>query len=223
MEYLMNHEEAEFQARVIGLCAGRDLWPVVVNPERFSQRTADNKGYPDLMIIGPGGVLFRELKTEAGMRPGAGLRPDQTTWRYRLTAAGQDWAIWTPKDLATGLIESELHDLETPDDCTDVWALSQARARGGGQSQSPAKSVKLTAQIARFAGRARRGPLIRRLGSGIGVTAPSVTGVVGIRGYRVTGLQDNGEGGQWASQQMSASLGRRAPCSNALGAVTAGR
>jgi hypothetical protein len=146
----MNHDEAVFQAEVIGQCAGRELWVIVVNSERFSQRTADNRGFTDLMIVGPGGVIFRELKTEAGMRPGARLRPDQTTWRYRLTAAGQDWAIWTPKDRASGLIESELCALETPDEDTDEWALSQVRIR----SASSVKSVKLTAQIGRFAARA---------------------------------------------------------------------
>lgn len=125
----MKHTEAEFQALVIELCTGRDLWPVVVNSERFSQRTAANQGFPDLQIIGPGGILFRELKTEAGMQPGKGLRPEQTTWRYRLTAAGQDWAIWTPKDLDSGLIESELSDVETPDEYSNAWAMAQVRAR----------------------------------------------------------------------------------------------
>jgi hypothetical protein len=112
-EQPMKHDEAEFQGAVIELCASRDLHPVVVNPERFSQRVADNKGFPDLTIYGPGGVLYRELKTEAGMQPGNGLRPDQTTWKYRLMALGMDWAIWTPKDLASGLIESELSSIET--------------------------------------------------------------------------------------------------------------
>lgn len=111
----MSMTEAEFQAQVIELCAGRKLWPVVVNPERFSQRTAANRGFPDLMIIGPGGVLYRELKSAAGMDPGRGLRPDQTTWKYRLLAAGLDWAIWMPRDLAIGRIESELHSIETSD------------------------------------------------------------------------------------------------------------
>jgi len=63
-------------------------------------------GFPDLVLVGPGGVAYRELKTDRGT-----LSPEQTTWKWALLAAGQDWAIWRPSDLASGLIRAELDGL----------------------------------------------------------------------------------------------------------------
>jgi hypothetical protein len=117
--------EMKFQNQVIALTHGRNLWAVQTNPAHFNHRVAANKGFPDLMIVGPGGVKFRELKTMNGMGPGGGLGPDQITWRDRLKAAGQDWDIWTPADLGSGRIERELASIETPDEYSDDWALVQ--------------------------------------------------------------------------------------------------
>lgn len=114
--------ELAFQAQVIALCDGRDLWPVMVNPARFAQRVACNRGFPDLLILGPGGVLFRELKMTT--MPGRGLSPIQVTWRDRVKASGQDWGIWTPRDLRDGCIERELAAIETPGEHSDRWALA---------------------------------------------------------------------------------------------------
>lgn len=115
--------EMIFQNQVIALTHGRNLRPVVLNPARFNQRIAGNKGFPDLMVVGPGGVLFRELKTTDGMF--RGLRPDQVTWRDWLQAAGQDWKIWSPLDLNSGLIEHELAIIEVANEHSNEWALAQ--------------------------------------------------------------------------------------------------
>ncbi len=56
-----------------------------------SRRSAP--GYPDLTVVGPRGVLFRELKSDRGR-----LTPEQRTWLDRLTAAGADAAVWRPAD-----------------------------------------------------------------------------------------------------------------------------
>lgn len=64
------------------------------------------KGYPDLTIVGRGGVLFAELKTESGHRS-----PMQTVWHYRLIAAGQRSVLWRPGDLESGRVESILRSL----------------------------------------------------------------------------------------------------------------
>ena len=61
------------------------------------------KGYPDWTICGPGGLIFREAKSEDGRRSRA-----QIAWGRALTAAGHDYAIWRPADWESGRIDAEL-------------------------------------------------------------------------------------------------------------------
>lgn len=68
----------------------------------------DGKGYPDLTLVGPGGVLFRELKSAKGT-----CSPEQGTWLASLIAAGVDAAVWRPDDLKSGRIERELRAIRT--------------------------------------------------------------------------------------------------------------
>jgi VRR-NUC domain. len=68
----------------------------------------DGKGFPDLVIAGPGGLLFRELKTEKGR-----LTPDQQAWQAVLASAGADVAVWRPRDWPD-LIRRELEKLRIP-------------------------------------------------------------------------------------------------------------
>lgn len=60
----------------------------------YNSRLCIGDGYPDLILIGKHSILFTELKTEGG-----NLTSSQTTWRYRITAAGGKWVIWRPSDL----------------------------------------------------------------------------------------------------------------------------
>ena len=60
-------------------------------------------GFPDLVIAGIGGVLWRECKTQAG-----GTSPTQRRWGYILQASRQDWAVWRPRDLLDGTIARQL-------------------------------------------------------------------------------------------------------------------
>lgn len=69
----------------------------------------DGKGFPDLVIVGPGGVLFRELKSDIGR-----LSPEQKMWMYKLNEAGADFGRWRPADLHSGRIERELRALRNP-------------------------------------------------------------------------------------------------------------
>ena len=61
------------------------------------------RGWPDLVILGPCGALFRELKTMRGT-----LTVDQRKVGARLTGAGMDWAVWQPRELFNGTIARQL-------------------------------------------------------------------------------------------------------------------
>lgn len=64
------------------------------------------EGFPDWTITGPGGLIFRELKTEAGK-----VTPAQQEWLDALAAAGADAGVWRPLHLLDGTIARELADL----------------------------------------------------------------------------------------------------------------
>lgn len=95
--------EAQFQAAVVDLAKllGLDVFHV-----RNSRGMAP--GWPDLVIVGTH-VLYRELKTEAGV-----LTPEQRRIGSRLTRAGADWAVWRPRDLRSGVVERQLRQLVPP-------------------------------------------------------------------------------------------------------------
>lgn len=64
------------------------------------------RGFPDLVIVGVRGVLFRELKDEK-------KKPTihQQQWIQALQAAGADAGLWRPSDLHNGRITSELRSI----------------------------------------------------------------------------------------------------------------
>jgi hypothetical protein len=69
----------------------------------------DGKGWPDLVVVGPGGSLLRELKAE-GKYP----TPEQRAWLGWLAAAGQDAGVWRPRDWYSGRIDQELRAISRP-------------------------------------------------------------------------------------------------------------
>lgn len=71
--------------------------------------SGDGKGWPDLTIVGPGGVLFRELKSATGS-----TKPEQRQWIAWLAEAGQDAAVWKPRDWFSGRIVAELEAIRRP-------------------------------------------------------------------------------------------------------------
>jgi hypothetical protein len=93
----VNH--AEFQGEIVGLVL-REL-PGVHCHYCYSRRS--QPGFPDLVIIGSRGVLWRELKV-----PPDTLRSGQVKLGYRLQASGQDWGVWIPADLRSRLIYREI-------------------------------------------------------------------------------------------------------------------
>jgi hypothetical protein len=70
-------------------------------------RKCSGTGLPDLIICGTRRVIWRELKSSPVDQPTSG----QTLWMYFLRAAGQDIKIWTPADLDSGSIETEIASL----------------------------------------------------------------------------------------------------------------
>ena len=61
------------------------------------------EGFPDWVICGHGGVLYRELKRE-----GKDPTPKQQRWLDWLQAAGQDAGVWRPADQVSGRIAREI-------------------------------------------------------------------------------------------------------------------
>lgn len=97
--------EAQWQTRVTDLCNWLGLlW-------FHDQDSRRNKaGFPDLVIVGPGGHLFAELKREDGRVSAA-----QTKWQLALEMAGVECHVWRPSmwdDIAARL--RDLAAKETP-------------------------------------------------------------------------------------------------------------
>jgi|SRR5215472_17895169 len=90
--------EAELQERVRGMCAQLGLYHYHPHDSRRSE-----PGWPDSTIIGPNGVMFRELKNATRQ-----LTSAQRAVGYRLQALSQDWAVWRPADLLSGRVAAEL-------------------------------------------------------------------------------------------------------------------
>lgn len=95
---------------VVDMCQVFGLLVHHCRPARTAQgwRTPiqGDAGFPDLIIAGPGGTLYRELKDARGR-----LSPDQRLWLDRLQQAGANADLWRPSDLASGRIETELRAL----------------------------------------------------------------------------------------------------------------
>jgi hypothetical protein len=69
----------------------------------LSYHTHDSRrsepGFPDLVVVGPQGVLFRELKSTRGR-----VTADQQRWLTALIAAGANADTWRPADWPVGIL-----------------------------------------------------------------------------------------------------------------------
>ncbi|MHB1434267.1 MAG: hypothetical protein ACYCVZ_19385 [Streptosporangiaceae bacterium] len=63
-------------------------------------------GMPDFVIVGRRRILWRELKSQNGA-----LTEPQKYWATMLRYTRQDWAVWRPSDLLSGLIAGELDSI----------------------------------------------------------------------------------------------------------------
>ena len=88
----MSLPEKTFQDQIIALAKRMG---VLVYHTYDSRRSV--RGFPDLVIVGARGVLWRELKTDTGR-----ISADQKHWIESLRAAGCDADVWRPsKDWPT--------------------------------------------------------------------------------------------------------------------------
>lgn len=85
----------------------------------WDSRKSDS-GFPDLVIAGLGGVLFRELKRESATPT---IRQQQ--WLDILAAGGMDIGVWRPSDLLSRRIHRELMAI------AKRWVTPKAPAAGG--------------------------------------------------------------------------------------------
>ncbi len=79
--------------------------PAIGRGGRWSTPMQGHPGWPDLVLVGRGRVVFRELKVGTN-----NLSPDQEMWGAALLAAGADWAVWHDFDWP-GSIQLELERL----------------------------------------------------------------------------------------------------------------
>lgn len=63
-----------------------------------SKRLRGHRGVPDMVLAGPRGLLFAEVKT------GTELEPYQHVWQAMLTKGGTGCAVWHPVALWDGTI-----------------------------------------------------------------------------------------------------------------------
>jgi len=103
-------KHGEFVTRVgelaleVGGRYGVELW-IHYNPDSRKIRTRPpfSRGFPDLVIVGPGGAIVAELKCADDTSS-----PEQRGWHSRLIGAGITAVIWEPLDTYTGRVETEL-------------------------------------------------------------------------------------------------------------------
>ena len=80
--------EKQFQQQVIDLAKLRGWHVYHTHDSRRSEA-----GFPDLVLVRGGVLLYRELKTDTGR-----LSPAQSTWLNVIDSAGGDAETWRPRD-----------------------------------------------------------------------------------------------------------------------------
>lgn len=91
--------EHELLRVVVMLCTVYD----VLAYHEGDSRLQPLRGWPDLVLVGQRGVIWRELKSHYGSST-----PEQRRIGSRLLTAGEDWAVWRPADLIGTVIETRI-------------------------------------------------------------------------------------------------------------------
>jgi hypothetical protein len=92
-------KERDLSTRVRELVDERGLWGFCF----YDVRRRSAPGFPDWVVMGAGGVLFRELKSSQG-KPSR----EQRIVGRMLKMAGCSWSVWRPAQLGDGTIAREL-------------------------------------------------------------------------------------------------------------------
>jgi hypothetical protein len=92
------------EAQLLAVVRDACKWSGLLVYHTFDSRRSE-RGFPDTVVCGPRGVLYRELKSERGR-----LTADQQTWLDRLTQAGVDASVWRPDDWPSRVF-AELHGI----------------------------------------------------------------------------------------------------------------
>lgn len=97
--------ESQLQASILDLCRHHRLLAFHI---RDSRRNI-GVGFPDLVVTGVGGTIFRELKNDV-LQP----TPEQMTWLGTLAEGGADAKLWRPEHWFSGEIAETLQRLAKP-------------------------------------------------------------------------------------------------------------
>lgn len=98
--------EAEQLSEVAEIAASCGVFLHHCGNSRFCVGTP---GLPDLVLVGPRGILFRELKSSL-----RSVAPEQTSWRWMLRAAGGDAGLWLPSHGRDGTVAAEILAISGP-------------------------------------------------------------------------------------------------------------
>lgn len=80
--------EAQFQQRITDTC---DYLGLLWHHETDSRRS--KAGFPDLVIVGPSGTIFAELKSDKGQ-----ITDAQWFWIRAINDSGSEAWIWRPRN-----------------------------------------------------------------------------------------------------------------------------
>jgi hypothetical protein len=106
MSYRKSRAELDFMKDVLGVVGELELGWHHCHDSRLCSGSPG--GFPDLTILGQGGFVLAELKTEEGE-----TTAEQDWWLYRASNSGVmvRGELWRPSDLSTGAVRAILNTI----------------------------------------------------------------------------------------------------------------
>lgn len=97
--------ESELQYAILDLAKRLGLLAMHIRDSRRNLAT----GFPDLVLAGPGGVVFAELKNDKHQPTDMQMR-----WLGTLEAGGAEAYLWRPEQWTNGAVASVLQRIAKP-------------------------------------------------------------------------------------------------------------